>query len=164
MRDSVPTQWGCSNCCRGRQLATVSRLTCRTSCAASSTRLRADAEGLNGRGEMRKKRLHKPFTRCHCCLYSTRGSRRVSPDAFFPFLGHDPGQPEALAAMDAAPRGGVRSQSAASRASLAESRARLPRRGENAGAPQLLVARGHDAKGPHRLFVTPQAWNLCGAC
>ncbi len=23
-------------------------------------------------------------------------------------------------------------------------------------APQLLVARGHDAKGPHRLFVTPQ--------
>ena len=43
------------------------------------------------------------------------------------------------------------------RASLAESRARLPRRGENAGAPQLLVARGHDAKRPHRLFVTPQA-------
>jgi len=23
-------------------------------------------------------------------------------------------------------------------------------------APQLLVVRGHDAKGPHRLFVTPQ--------
>lgn len=32
----------------------------------------------------------------------------------------------------------------------------LPRRGENTGAPQLFVARGHDAKGPHRLFVTPQ--------
>src|SRR6266571_3143112 len=85
-----------------------------------------------------------------------RGSRRVSSHALFPFLSHDPGQPEALAAMDAAPRGGVRSQSAAPRAPLAESRARLPRRGENAGAPQLLVARGHDAKRPQRRFVTPQ--------
>jgi len=27
---------------------------------------------------------------------------------------------------------------------------------KNAGAPRLLVARGHDAKGRHRLFVTPQ--------
>src|SRR5439155_7881380 len=98
------------------------------------------AEGLNGRAEMWKKRLHKPFTRFHCCLYITRGSRRASSNTLFPFLSHDPGQPEALAAMDAAPRGGVRSQSAAPRASLAESRARLPRRGENAGAPATLVA------------------------
>src|SRR6266851_5081730 len=64
MRDSVPTRWGCSNCCRGRQLATVSRLTCRTSCAASSTRLRAEAL----RGACRERLLDLLVTgdRLHC--------------------------------------------------------------------------------------------------
>jgi len=51
-------------------------------------------------------------------------SERASSNTLFPLLSHDPGPPEPLAAMDAASRGGVRSQSAAPRASLAESRAR----------------------------------------
>jgi len=77
----------------------------------------------------------------------SRADRGVSLSAFFSFSSHDPGQPEAFAAMDAVSRGGVRAQSAASRASLAESRARLPRRGENAGAPQGSEPRLRDATG-----------------
>lgn len=98
-----------------------------------------------------------------------RADRGVSPSALYSFSSHDPGQPEALAAMDAAPRGGVRAQSAASRASLSESRPRVPRRGQNAGAPQGSAPPFRDTTGVKaagtlscRRALQRQAVSSCG--